>query len=190
MGTRGTRGTARMAVVAVLLLLALAGCGESNLSGADAAPTGDSTRHPSTSSPSADPGTESSDEGCPYLTAEQVTEVLGSPTVETAGTANACFFDPAGGNDNDGPAVLLNRIDIQIDPTDYAAQSRDLCQGKVTDVYVGDVAFACMSALGPQGQLYSGRVLITVAVSGMTYDDAGIAAAVELLKQVQIPARS
>jgi hypothetical protein len=182
-----------MAAVAAVLLLVLAGCGESDDSTADAGPSGTASGEPSASmTPSAsEPSTETSDGGCPYLTADQVTDVLGSPTVETAGTVNACFFDPAGGDGNgDGPSVLLSRIDIQIDPTDYATQSRNLCQGDVTDVDAGDVAFACMSALGPQGQLYVGKVLVTVAVSGMPDDAAGIAAAAQLLHEVTIPAAS
>ena len=125
------------------------------------------------------------EEGCPYLTAEQVTAALGSPTHETAGTINACFFDPEGG---EGPSVLLSRVDVQIDPADYAHQSRQLCEGEVTDVDAGDVAFACVMGLGPQGQLYAGRVLVTVAVNDAADDATGIAVAAALLPEVTIPA--
>ena len=71
--------------------------------------------------------------------------------------------------------MLLSRVDVQIDPADYAHQSRQLCEGEVTDVDAGDVAFACVMGLGPQGQLYAGRVLVTVSVNDAVDDATGIA---------------
>ena len=85
--------------------------------------------------------------------------------------------------------MLLSRVDVQIDPADYARQSRQLCQGEVTDVDAGDVAFACVMGLGPQGQLYAGQVLVTVAVNDAVDDAAGIAAAAALLPEVTVPLR-
>jgi hypothetical protein len=174
MRVTGGRITVGGAAVAVLLA-GLTGCGESASSGATPDPSDP------TPTPSADPTPEA--EGCPYLTAEQVTTTLGSPSRETAGTLNACFFDPEG----EGPSVLLSRVDVQIDPADYAHQSRQLCEGEVTDVEAGDVAFACVMGLGPQGQLYSGRVLVTVSVNDAADEAAGIAAAAALLPEVTIP---
>ena len=84
--------------------------------------------------------------------------------------------------------MLLSRVDVQIDPADYAHQSRQLCKGEVTDVDAGDVAFACVMGLGPQGQLYAGRVLVTVAVNDAVDDATGIAVAAALLPEVTIPA--
>ena len=66
---------------------------------------------------------------------------------------------------------MLSRVDVQIDPADYAAQTKALCQGEVTDVDAGDEAFACVMGLGPQGQVYDGKVLVTVAVNDAA-DDA------------------
>jgi hypothetical protein len=82
---------------------------------------------------------------------------------------------------------MLSRVDVQIDPTDYAIQTRALCKGDITDVDAGDQAFACVMALGPQGQLYEGRVLITVNVNGAADDAAGIEAAADLIREVTIP---
>ena len=171
------RATWAGAVAAVLTTTCLASCADSTSS--------DATDQPSdrpTSSATEAPPTE--EQGCPYLSAEQVTAALGTPTHETAGTLNACFFDPEGG---EGPSVLLSRVDVQIDPADYAHQSRQLCEGEVTDVDAGDVAFACVMGLGPQGQLYSGRVLVTVSVNDAVDDATGIADAAALLPEVTVP---
>jgi len=179
------RATWAAAVAVVLMATGLAGCGDSASSGATDPPSDPATTAATTS---ADPTPTSEappeEEGCPYLTAEQVTAALGSPTQETAGTLNACFFDPEGG---EGPSVLLSRVDVQIDAADYAHQSRQLCEGEVTDVDAGDVAFACVMGLGPQGQLYAGRVLVNVAVNDAADEAAGIAAAAALLPEVTIP---
>ncbi len=173
------------ATVAAVLVMAtgLTGCGEST-SGATDQPTGGASSSATTSPDPTSEAPPTEEEGCPYLTAEQVTAVLGSPTRETAGTLNACFFDPESGN---GPSLLLSRVDVQIDPADYAHQSKQLCKGDVTDVDAGDVAFACVIGLGPQGQLYAGRVLVTVAVNDAADDATGIAAAAALLPEVTIP---
>ena len=151
---------------AAALVLALAGCGD----------TGSEATDETTPSPSSS--------GCPYLHADQVSEALGAPTKETAGTVNACFFDPESGK---GPEVLVSKIDIAIDPTDYATQSRALCLGDVTDVEAGDVAFACLASMGPIGQLYVGRVLITISITEAADDATGVAAAATLLPQVTVP---
>lgn len=176
------------AVAAVLLTTtALAGCGGSESSGAVDQPTDSPTSSatwPSGEAPTSEaPPPE--EEGCPYLTAEQVTAALGSPTKETAGTVNACFFDPESG---EGPSVLLSRVDVQIDPAEYAQQSRVLCEGEVTDVDAGDVAFACVMGLGPQGQLYVGQVLVNIAVNDASDEATGIGLAAALLPEVRIPA--
>jgi hypothetical protein len=174
------------AVVTVLVVSGLAGCGDATSDGAVDQPSHDPGSSATTSAgPTPTSQAPPSDEkGCPYLTAEQVSAALGSPTEETAGTLNACFFDPEAG---EGPSVLLSRVDVQIDPADYAHQSRQLCKGEVTEVDAGDVAFACVIGLGPQGQVYAGRVLVNVAVNDATDDAAGIAAAAALLPEVTIP---
>ena len=179
------RATWAGAVAAVLMTTCLAACGDSSSSGATDPP---SDRPTSSATTSADPSPTSeappTEEGCPYLSAEQVTAALGTPTHETAGTLNSCFFDPEGG---EGPSVLLSRVDVQIDPADYAHQSRQLCEGEVTDVDAGDVAFACVMGLGPQGQVYAGRVLVTVSVDDAVDDATGIADAAALLPEVTVP---
>jgi hypothetical protein len=170
-------------MVVVLAALLLAGCGDESSSGAGSGPTDPTTTASSTATGSSEP-TEPAEERCPYLTAEQVTDALDTPTTETAGSVHACFFDPEGGT---GPSVLLSRVNIQIDPSDYAAQSRALCQGEVTDVAVGDEAFACMSGMGPQGQMYTHRVLIAINVNGAEDDAAGVSDAADLLMLVTVP---
>jgi len=169
---------ARGAAVALFVAVTLSGCGGSDSSVA--------IEDPATPTESAEP-TEPVEEGCPYLTAEQVTAVLGADTTETAGTVHACFFDPVSG---EGPSVMLSRVDIQIDPAKYAVQSRTLCQGDVTDVDAGDDAFACVMGLGAQGQLYVGKVLIAVAVDDAADEAAGIADTVALLPEITIPPTS
>jgi len=178
----GVAGTLVLAVLA----LSLAGCGDSGSSGAADVPTSSTSTTASGGSSSA--ATEPAADGCPYLTAEQVSDAVGASTTETAGTVHACFFDPEGGGS--GPSVMLSRIDVQIDPTDYATQSRALCQGDVTDVDTGDVAFACVMGIGPQGQLYEDRVLVTVSVVGAADDAAGVEAAASLLPQITIPPKA
>jgi hypothetical protein len=171
------------ALAVIVTATVLSACGDPSSSDAAADPTAPSSSATSaTSAP-----TPSVKDGCPYLTADKVTAALGSPTQETAGSLNACFFDPEGGT---GPRVLLSRIDIQINPADYARQTKALCQGEVTEVATGDAAFACVMGVGPQGQVYRGRVLVTVAVNDAADDAAGIAAAVALLPEVTIPAAS
>ncbi len=183
-----------LVVTALVALVCLAGCAASGSSGATDPPTGSTgstgpsvTTAPPTASGPSDPP---SDETCPYLTAEQVSATLGKPMVETAGSTHACFFDPEGAEEpgpGDGPTVMLSRVGIEIDPADYAAQTRALCLGDVTDVDLGDEAFACVMGFGPQGQLYVGRVLITVNVNGAVDDATGIDLAVALLRDVKVP---
>jgi len=181
---------ARWAAVALVLATALTGCGGSDGTQADQSEPGATSSATGTPSPTATDSTDSpepAEEGCPYLTAEQVTAVLGADTTETAGTVHACFFDPVSG---DGPSVMLSRVDIEIDPAEYAVQSKALCQGDVTDVEAGDEAFACVMGLGPQGQLYDGPVLIAVAVDDAADEAAGIASIVELLPEIAVPPAS
>ncbi len=173
-----------LAIAMVLAALVLAGCGDQASSGAGSGPTDPTTSASPTTTGSSSEPTEPAEEGCPYLAAEQVAAALATPMTETAGSVHACFFDPDAGT---GPSVLLSRVDIQIDPTDYATQSRALCQGEVTDVAVGDEAFACMSGMGPQGQMYTHRVLISINVNGAEDDAAGVADAADLLMLVTVP---
>jgi hypothetical protein len=168
----------RRVAATLLLALTLAGCGDSSSSEAADDPTDD---------PTGPPATSATVESCPYLDAGQVSTALGAPVIETAGSMHACFFDPEGGA---GASVMLSRVDVQIDPADYAAQTRALCQGEVSEVDAGDEAFACVMALGPQGQLYDGRVLVTVSVSGAVDDATGLEVAAALLPEVTIPAAS
>jgi ABC-type phosphate transport system substrate-binding protein len=168
-------------VLSVCALLLLAACGNASSSGSSDQSDGPTTSSEPTGSGSTSPAAK----GCPYLTADQVSDTIGTPVTETAGTVHACFFDPPGGGE--GPGVMLSRIDLQIDPSDYARQSKALCQGEVTDLEIGDEAFACVGALGPQGQLYQGRVLIAVTVDDVGDDATGIADAVALLHEVTIP---
>ena len=168
----------RVAAICVVLL-GLTACGDQGSSSTATDPP--STGSPSTASSSTPAAAR---EGCPYLTQDEVSGAVGAQTIETAGTVHACFFDPVA---NGGPSVMLSRVDVQIDPTDYAIQTRALCKGDITDVDAGDQAFACVMALGPQGQLYEGRVLITVNVNGAADDSAGIEAAADLIREVTIP---
>jgi hypothetical protein len=180
----------RWAAVALVLTTALTGCGGSDESGAgqpEPVPTSSATGTPSRTASESTDASEPAEEGCPYLSGEQVTAVLGADTTETAGTVHACFFDPVSG---EGPSVMLSRVDVQIDPAEYAVQSKALCQGDVTDVEAGDEAFACVMGLGPQGQLYDGPVLIAVAVDDAVDEAAGIASIVELLHEITVPPAS
>ena len=172
-----------LATMVVLAALVLAGCGDQDSSGASSGATDPTTAASTVSAGATDP-TKPAEEGCPYLAAEQVAAALKTPMTETAGSVHACFFDPDRGT---GPSVLLSRVNLQIDPIDYATQSRALCQGEVTDVAVGDEAFACMSGMGPQGQMYTHRVLISINVNGAEDDAAGVADAADLLMLVSVP---
>jgi hypothetical protein len=181
------RTWARAAATAISLAALLSGCADSQSSEANGDPTGPSTPSSSSPTPSDPSETSSAEEDCPYLTVAQVTAALGIPVSQTAGSTHACFFDPAGGT---GPSVMLSRINVQIDPADYAAQTKALCQGEVTDVDLGDEAFACVMGLGPQGQLYVGKALVTVNVNGAADDATGISMAEALLHDVTIPPES
>src|SRR3954454_16596031 len=119
---RRRRGMRRIGsgLLAAVLALVLAGCGSKGSSGSADDPSSPTTStNPGSSS---EPATEAAADRCPYVTADQVSDALGEKTTETAGTVHACFFDPADGGN--GPSVMLSRIDVQIDPTDYATQSR------------------------------------------------------------------
>lgn len=180
-----SRWVAATFLLAVTLTVSLAGCGDSASSGALDDPT-DPTPTSASASTSPEPSGGQEDI-CPYLTVAQVSAALGAPVVETAGSMHACFFDPEGGDDVEGASVMLSRVDIQIDPAEYATQTKALCRGEVTDVEAGDEAFACVMGLGPQGQLYLGEVLVTVNVNGAADDAAGIEVAAALLPEVRLP---
>jgi hypothetical protein len=184
---------ARCSVATLLLAVTLAGCADTTSSGAvdgptDAPSTSSATSGQTSEEPSDEPSPDE-EERCPYLTPEQVSEALGAPLVETAGSVHACFFDPEGAEEGDaeGASVMLSRVDVEINPVDYAAQTRALCLGEVTDVDAGDEAFACVMGLGPQGQMYAGRVLVTVNVMGAADDATGIGIAAALLPEVSVP---
>jgi hypothetical protein len=181
------RATATVILVAASLA-GLAGCAGSSSSDATdrlTDPASSSSPTPTQSTP-VDPSGDPSDtaEGCPYLTNDQVSAAVGMPTSETAGSVHACFFDPVGGV---GPTVMVSRVDVQIAPVDYAAQTKALCLGEVTDLDLGDESFACVMGLGPQGQLYVGKVLITVNVEDAVDDDTGISMAAAMLREVTVP---
>ena len=183
----------RWVAATFLLAATLAGCGDTTSSGASddpADPTHQASMSSSTTSTTGEEPSPTEEERCPYLTPEQVSSALGAAVVETAGSVHACFFDPEGSEDGgevEGASVMLSRVDVQIEPSDYAAQTKALCQGEVTDVEAGDDAWACVMGLGPQGQLYDGRVLVTVNVNGAADDAAGIEVAAALLPEVTIP---
>lgn len=191
-GEGGVRTTWTARAASAVLVLALTGCGASGGSDASGTPTTTPTGETSTSAPTSSTGgpvdpadpTSAPVDGCPYLTEGEVTDALGAPTVETAGTLNACFFDPVS---DEGAGVMVSRVDVQIDPTDYARQTRVLCQGDVTDVEAGDDAFVCVLGLGPQGQVYLGRALVTINVTDAADDATGLQVAAELLPLVTVP---
>lgn len=133
------------------------------------------------------PGSEegAAGEECAYLPTDAVASALGVDVEVTAASEVACVFRST---DDSDLSLELNRIDILIDPEQYAEEARDLCdEGTVVDVEAGDRAYACVN-FGPPGAYYEGDVLISMGSSFADDEDEPLIldAIVELLPEVTV----
>jgi len=103
----------------------------------------------------------------------------------SAAGPTACLFDAVA---EDSPAsASVNLTQLQVDPGQYAADTRDLCEGPATEAEGGDQAFACVTFVGPQGYYFEGATSVLVEVG--TADEAeesAITAEVALLASITL----
>lgn len=184
----------RLAALALSLALALlvSGCGDDPEPEPDAADASSETPTdaPSTSAPTT-PTTPSesttAEEGtCTLLTPEAVTAALGEDMVLSVAGPQTCLFSPA--DPASAASLTASVTELAIDLEEYAAGTRDLCEGEVTDVEAGEVAFACVTFVGPQGFVFadSTSVLLDVVAADES-EQAALAAAAALLPSVVVP---
>ncbi|WP_341926330.1 hypothetical protein [Nocardioides psychrotolerans] len=179
----------RLVSVLTLASLVLAGCGGDDVDTSPApasSPSAVSSSDPTETVPTETDPTETAppgEESCAFLPLDAVTAALGEEMQLAASGPTTCIFGPVTAS---SPAsVTLNVTPLDIDPADYAAGTRDLCEGPVTEADAGDQAFACVTFLGAQGFWFEGATSIVVDVT--TPDDAeasGVAAAAALLTSV------
>lgn len=181
----------RLSLLALVAALLLAGCGEdaetpppTSVGSSESSGTPEPTEptEPVASTPSA-----SAAEGeCPLLTTEAVTAALGEEMAISAAGPQTCLFAPA--DPASAASLTVSVTELAIDLDEYAAGTRDLCEGEVTDVEAGEVAFACATFVGPQGYVFadSTSVLLDV-VTGDESEPAAVAAAATLLPSVVFP---
>ncbi|MFA6299369.1 MAG: hypothetical protein WCS84_00520 [Nocardioides sp.] len=177
----------RLAALALVAPLMLAGCGED----ADPAPTTDGSDDTSTSptptepTEATDPSTSAAEGECALLPAEAVSTALGEDMVVSASGPQSCLFGPA--DPASAASITASVTELAIDPEEYAAGSRELCEGEVTDVEAGDEAFACVTFVGPQGFVFEGSTSVVLDVTtGDESEPAAIAAAAALLPSVVV----
>lgn len=177
-----TQPRRRLAALALALALAgpllLAGCGDDSepVTGLD--PSGDTSSTP--------PASDAVEGSCAVLGADAVTAALGEDMVVTASGPQTCLFGPAAAGS--AAKVTASVTEIAIDLQEYAAGSRDLCEGEVTEVEAGEVAFACVTFVGAQGYVFdNGKSVLLDVVTADESPEAGVAAAAELLPSVTVP---
>ncbi|MCK9248367.1 MAG: hypothetical protein M0P31_05240 [Solirubrobacteraceae bacterium] len=149
----------RVALLLVPLALTLAACGSDD----------ETTTTATTAGGSGD---------CRYLDLGDVNAATGATLEEVAAGEGGCTFAPPSGAE--GPRVALNRIDIAIDPKQYADGAKENCKGERTDVSAGDVGWACVT-INPQGIVIKDRTLLQVDVTDAADDAAGVAIAAKLV---------
>ena len=149
-------------VLAALLLAGACGGDDDTGTGTDAAGDGSSTTTAATPSDDGGDGDE-----CRFVPTSAVQEVFGE-TMELRQANQGCVF-------GDGEITLqLSQIDIQIDPEQYADEALEAScdDGTVVEVDAGDRAYACISFVGPLGNLYEGRDLVVINTQSVEDENA------------------
>ncbi len=165
----------RIAAALTLTALVLAGCG-----GDDDEPTASSDVSEALTDSSGSPADAPSG-ACPFVGPAPLDEAFATSFEETYGNEDGCsFIDP------DGLSVLVTRIDIAIDPEQYAEESTSSCEdGSVVEVDAGDSAFACI-AIGPSATVFHGDQAINLGVLAADDEDAAVDALAAALPSVTV----
>lgn len=181
----------RLAALALAAPLMLTGCGDDSDPAPESSPSKDTSTSPPAATTSAteaaDPSTSAAPEGsCALLSAEAVTAAVGEDMVVSVSGPQTCLFAPV--DDTSAASVNAYLTEIAIDPAEYAAGTRDLCEGEVTEVEAGDEAFACVTFVGPQGYVFVDSVSILLdVVTADESEPAALAVAAALLPSVTAP---
>lgn len=183
----------RLAALALAAPLVLTGCGEDPDPAPQGSPSEDTSASPSDPTPTptpteaTDPSTSSEPEGsCALLTADAVSAALGEEMVVSASGPQTCLFAPV--DAASASSVTASVTELAIDLQEYADGTRELCEGEVTEVEAGEVAFACVTFVGPQGYVFAdGTSVLLDVVTADESEPAAVAAAAALLPAVVSP---
>jgi hypothetical protein len=110
-------------------------------------PTEDATDTPTV----AESATPVAGDDCTLLPLAAVSEAFEEEVKLVAAGAQTCIFNAAGGEHG----LTINLTRIQIDQDEYVEGTRAGCEGRIREVRAGDVAFACVGPIGPQGYVFS-----------------------------------
>lgn len=147
----------------VLVLLVGGACGGDDDDGDTDAPA--DVEAPTTSAGTAGDGDgadSAAGDECRFVPTSAVQDVFGD-AMELRSADRGCVF-------SDGELMLqLTYIEVQIDPEQYADEALESgCdEGTAVEVDAGDRAYACISFVGPLGNLYEGRDLVVINTSGV-----------------------
>lgn len=171
-----------LALAAAVLML-VAACGDDSSSDDTAPSAADTTSLTDTTSSTAPSQTASEGGDCVFLTDDAVTLALGTDMHATASGPQTCFFHTVAANG--AQSVTVSLTPIQIDVPTYADGTRETCEGPITDVDAGDIAFACFT-FAAQGFVFLGTDNVVVEVDGIDDQDAAVADAAALLPSVTV----
>ena len=150
-----------LALTLGLALLLTGACG-----GGDDDDTSTATTDEETTTTSGDTPGGDGDE-CRFVPTSAVQEVFGD-AMELKAAGQGCAF-------GDGEITLqLTYIAVQIDPEQYADEALEAScdEGTAVEVDAGDRAYACVSYVGPLGNLYEGRDLVVINTYSVEDEDA------------------
>lgn len=159
------------AALALALALAVTGCGGDDEGSGDTTTT-EAGAVPTEAPESTDGGAEApsgeapSGDDCAYLATDVLAEAVGAELELLAAGEVACTW-----SGDDGLSVSLSRIDIQIDPEEYAEESTASCdEGTVEEVDAGDYAYSCI-AIGPTASWYDFDEAVLLNLGTLGSDD-------------------
>lgn len=160
------RRSSAAVAMAVALALAVTGCGGDDDADEPATTTTEAAAAPTEAPEATGGGSAPSGDDCPYLATDVLAEAVGGELELLAGNEGACTW-----SGEDGLSVSLSRIDIQIDPEQYAEEATSSCEeGTVEEVDAGDAAYACI-AIGPTASWYDFDEAVLLNLGTLGSDD-------------------